>query len=81
MSVQYATREEWRRITNSPRMNEVSGPKWIECLFADEPGDKSKIWYCKEQYCMVPFYSSLNELRQRSILCIFLNTKILMDTI
>ena len=81
MRVQYATREEWRRITNSPRMNEVSGPKWIECLFADEPGDKSKIWYFKEQYSMVPFYCSLNELRQRSILCIFLNTKILMDTI
>ena len=27
--VQYATGEEWRRITNSPRMNEAAGPKWI----------------------------------------------------
>ena len=27
-SVQYATGEKWRAITNSFRKNEVSGPKW-----------------------------------------------------
>ena len=47
-SVQYTTAEEQRRITNSPKMNEAAGPKWIECSFADVPGDKSKIPYCKE---------------------------------
>ena len=26
---QYTTGEEWTRITNSPRMNEVTGPKRI----------------------------------------------------
>ena len=28
-NVPYATGEEQRRITNSPRMNEAAGPKWI----------------------------------------------------
>ena len=27
-NVPYATREEWRAITNSSRKNEVDGPKW-----------------------------------------------------
>ena len=27
-NVQYATSEEWRAITNSPRKNEADGPKW-----------------------------------------------------
>ena len=49
--VQYATGEERRRITNSPRMYEVVGPKWIQQSVVDVSGDKSKIWCCKEQYC------------------------------
>lgn len=48
--------------------NEEVGPKWIEYSFADVPNKvKSDI---KEQYYMAPFYSSLNELRQRSILSV-----------
>ena len=41
--VQYATGEERRRITNSPRMYEVAGPKWIQQSVVDVSGDKSKI--------------------------------------
>ena len=49
--VQYATGEERRRITNSPRMYEVAGPKWIRQSVVDVSADKSKIWCHKEQYC------------------------------
>ena len=37
------TGEEQRRITNSPRMNEVAGPKQIGCTVVDVSGDESKI--------------------------------------
>ena len=40
--VHYATGKELRRITNSPRMNEAAGPKWIQHSVADVPGDGSK---------------------------------------
>ena len=50
--VQYATGEEWRKITNSPRMNEVVGPKQTRHSVVDVSGDASKIQCCKEQYCI-----------------------------
>ena len=50
--VQHGTVEEQRRIIHSPRMNEAAGPKWIQHSVADVPGDGSKTWCCKEQYCM-----------------------------
>ena len=50
--VQYATGEEWRRITNSPRMNEAAGPKWIWCSVVAVSGDQSKIWWYKKQDCI-----------------------------
>ena len=49
--VQYATGEEHRRITYSPRMNEEARPKSIWCSVLDVSGDESKIQCCKEQYC------------------------------
>ena len=49
--VQYATGEEQRRITYSPRMNEETQPKSIWCSVLDVSGDESKIQCCKEQYC------------------------------
>ena len=49
--IQYATGEEWRRTTNSPRKNEAAGPKWKWHSVMHVSGDESKIWYCKEQYC------------------------------
>ena len=50
--VQYATGEEQRRITNSPRMNEVAGPERIWHSVVDVSGEESKIWCCKGQYCL-----------------------------
>ena len=50
--VQYATEEEWRKITNSSRKNEVAGPKWKQHSVVDISGDESKIQYCKEQFCI-----------------------------
>ena len=41
--VYYATGEEQRRITNSPRMNEAAGPKWIQPSVMDVSGDESKV--------------------------------------
>ena len=35
-----------------PRMNEVAGPKQIRCSVLFVYGDESKIWCCKEQYCI-----------------------------
>ena len=49
--VQYVTREELRRTTNSPKQNKMAGLKWKQCSAVDVSGDESKIWCCKEQYC------------------------------
>ena len=50
--VQYATGEEQRRTANSPRKNEVAGPKRKWWSVVDVSGDESKMWCCKEQYCI-----------------------------
>ena len=39
----YATGEEWKRITNSPRMNEAAGPKWMQPSVMDVSGDERKV--------------------------------------
>ena len=46
---QHATREEWRDIS---RGNEESEPKWKQHPVVDATDDGSKIWCCKEQYCI-----------------------------
>ena len=48
-SVQYATGEEGR---NNSRKNEKSEPKWKQHTVVDAYGGESKVWYCKEQYCI-----------------------------
>ena len=50
--VQFAIEKELRTVTNSPRKNEASGPKWKRCSVADVSGDESKIQCCKEQHCI-----------------------------
>ena len=50
--VQYVTWEEWRRTTNSPKKNKTAGLKWKWRSVVDVSGDESKIWCCKEQYCI-----------------------------
>ena len=41
--VQYATGEKQKTTTNSPRKNEVVGPKWKRCSIVDVSSDESKI--------------------------------------
>ena len=48
-SVQYATGEERR---NNSRKNEKAEPKWKQQPVVDVSDGESKVWYCKEQYCI-----------------------------
>ena len=49
VGVQHATEEEWR---NSSSKNEQAQPKLKKCAVVDVTGDGSKVWCCKEQYCI-----------------------------
>ena len=49
IGAQYATGEEQR---NSSRMNEDAEPKWKWLPVVDVSGGESKVWCCKEQYCI-----------------------------
>ena len=37
---------------NSPRKNDMAGPKQKWCSVVYVSGDESRIWWCKEQYCI-----------------------------
>ena len=50
--VQYATRGEWRAITNSSRKKEAAGPKQKQHSVVDVSGGESKLQCYKEQYCI-----------------------------
>ena len=50
--LQFATGEEQRAIINIFRKNEAAGPKWKWHSVVDVSGGESKIWCCKEQYCI-----------------------------
>ena len=41
--------DQWR---NNSRKNEETEPKWKELWVVDVTGDGSKVWCCKEQYCI-----------------------------
>ena len=47
--VQYATGDQWR---NNSRKNEGMEPKQKEYPAVDVTGDRSKVQFCKEQYCI-----------------------------
>ena len=49
VGTQYATGEEWR---NNSRKNEETETKWKQHPVMDVNGDGSKVWCCKEQYCI-----------------------------
>ena len=49
VGAQYATGEEWR---NSSRRNEEVEPKQKQCPVVEMSGGESKVWCCKEQYCI-----------------------------
>ena len=49
VGAQYATGEEWR---NNYRKNEEMEPKQKQHPVVDVTSDGSKVWCCKEQYCI-----------------------------
>ena len=49
VGAQYATRDQWR---NNSRKNKEMEPKQKQHPVVDVTGDGSKIWCCKEQYCI-----------------------------
>ena len=48
VGAQYATGDQWR---NNSRKNEEMEPKQKH-MAVDVTGDESKVWCCKEQYCI-----------------------------
>jgi len=49
VGAQYATGDQWR---NNSRKNEGMEPKQKQYPVVDVTGDRSKVWFCKEQYCI-----------------------------
>ena len=49
VGAQYATGDQWR---NNSRKNKGLEPKQKEYPAVDVTGDRSKVWCCKEQYCI-----------------------------
>ena len=50
---QYAMGEEWSTVTNSYRKTEEPGPNQKWDLVVDSSSDDYKVWFCKEQYCII----------------------------
>ena len=49
IGAQYATGDPWR---NNSRKNEGTEPKQKQQPVVDVTGDRSKVQFCKEQYCI-----------------------------
>ena len=49
VDAQYATEDQWR---NNSRKNEGMETKQKQYPVVDVTGDGSKVWCCKEQYCI-----------------------------
>ena len=49
VGAQYATGDQWR---NNSRKNEGMEPKQKQHPVVNGTGDRSKVWCCKEQYCI-----------------------------
>ena len=49
VGTQYATGDQWR---NNSRKNEVMETKQKQYPVVDVTGNRSKVWCCKEQYCI-----------------------------
>ena len=49
VAAKYATGDQWR---NNSRKNEGMEPKQKQHPVVDGTGDRSKVWCCKEQYCI-----------------------------
>ena len=49
LGAQYATGDQW---INNSRKNEEMEPKQKQHPVVDMTGDGSKVWCCKQQYCI-----------------------------
>ena len=49
VGARYATGDQWR---NNSRKNEAMEPKQKQYPAVDVTGDRSKVWCCKEHYCI-----------------------------
>ena len=49
VSAQHATGDQWK---NNYRKNEGVEPKQKQYPVVDVTGDRSKVWFCKEEYCI-----------------------------
>ena len=59
VGAKYATGDQWR---NNSRKNEEIESKQTQQLAVDVTGDGSKVWCCKEQYCIGTWnVSSMNQ--------------------
>ena len=59
VGAQYVIGDQWR---NNSRKNEETEPKQKQHPGADVTGDGSKVWCCKEQYCIGTWnISSMNQ--------------------
>ena len=59
VGAQYATGDQWR---NKSRKKEEMEPKQKQHpAFVDVTGDRSKVWCCKEQYCIGTWNRSMNQ--------------------
>ena len=59
VGAQYATGDQWR---NNSRKNEGMEPKQKQYPVVDGTGDRSKVWCCKDQYCIGTWnVSSINQ--------------------
>ena len=59
VGAQYATGDQWR---NNSRKNEETEPKQKQHPVVDVTGDGSKVWCCKEKYCIGTWnVSSMNQ--------------------
>ena len=59
IGAQYATGDQWR---NNSRKNEGMEPNQKQHPIVDVTDDESKVWFCKEQYCIGTWNSrSMNQ--------------------
>ena len=60
VGAQYATGDQWK---NTSRKNEGMEPKQKQYPIVDVTGFRSKVWCCKEQYC-IGTWNQVHESRQ-----------------
>ena len=59
VGAQYVTGDQWR---NNSRKNEGREPRQKQYPVVDVTGDRSKVQWCKEQYCTGPWSArSMNQ--------------------